>query len=224
MGYHLDFDVLGLDFLERRLMEEDLIPSQAPLREGLAEKLAALGGAGVKTLSDLEGRLKKDAAVEALSRDSGVGEPYLKLLGRVLRGYRPKPAALSEYPRVDPQLPGALKVHGIADSRTLWTAAHRSEGRKALAAAVGVPLPALTELVLLSDLSRIQWVSPLFAVLLGAAGFKSVAAVAGAGAEDLAVKAAAANRAEGLFKGTVGERDMGRLVYLARRLPLELEL
>ncbi len=82
----------------------------------------------------------------------------------------------------------------------------------------------MLELERLSDLSRVQWVSPLFASLLSDAGFGSVARVAAAKPDALYAKVDAANDARGRpYKGKVGQRDMGRLIYLASLLPAELE-
>lgn len=53
MPYYLDFSALDLNYLATRLSEEDLIPSQLPLREDLPEKLASFRNAGVGTLADL---------------------------------------------------------------------------------------------------------------------------------------------------------------------------
>lgn len=135
----------------------------------------------------------------------------------------PKPADLAEYPNVPAAVSGALARHGIADSLSLWSAASRAKPRAALASETGVAHGELFELVCLSDLSRIQWVSPLFARLVHDAGFKTVKDVAKASAGDLAARVAAVNGLLKLFKGKIGEKDMGRLVYLAARLPHELE-
>ena len=75
-----------------------------------------------------------------------------------------------------------------------------------------------------SDLCLIQWVSPLFSRLIFDAGYKTVQDVASAHAEDLVVGVSTVNKKENLFKGKIGARDMGRLVYIASILPHELEL
>lgn len=224
MPYYLDFTKLKLDFLEKRLSEEDLIPSQLPLREGLTEKLELLDSVGIRTLSDLNEAIQKDTSRNALSGGIGMSTEYLKLLARVLRAYTPKATKLATYPNTDVQVISKLAQQGIKDSYTLWTAASGSMNRTRLAADTDIPLEKLSTMVCLSDLSRIQWVSPLFARLIFDAGFKTVADVACAQAQELMTKISIINQKEKLFNGKIGERDMGRLVYLASLLPHELEM
>jgi hypothetical protein len=223
MPYHLDFTFLKLKFLEERFGKEDLIPSLLPLREGLADKLARLDASGISTLADLSAPLGKAKSLQALSRTAGVAVDYLNLLGRALRGFRPKPADLTDYPGVDKKSVAKLDREGITDSRTLWEAACRGKERVRLAEKTGIDKRALFELVCLADLSRIQWVSPLFARLLHDAGFRNVREVTGAKSEDLFEKVDVVNKMNKLYKGKIGLRDMGRLVYLSSLLTRELE-
>lgn len=46
MAYELDFSTLTLGFLKKRLLEEDLIPSQIPLTRDLDEHIATLSSCG----------------------------------------------------------------------------------------------------------------------------------------------------------------------------------
>ena len=78
-------------------------------------------------------------------------------------------------------------------------------------------------LACLCDLSRIQWVSPLFARLLLEAGYGSVARVSAAQSSELVQAIADANARLLLFKGKIGQKDMARLVYCANLLSQELE-
>lgn len=73
------------------------------------------------------------------------------------------------------------------------------------------------------DLSRIQWVNPLFARLLLEAGYGSVARVSAAQSRELVQAIADANARLLLFKGKIGQKDMARLVYCANLLSQELE-
>jgi hypothetical protein len=221
--YHLDFDSLGLDFLEKRLAGEDLIPSQMVLREGLADTLERCRGAGVASLADLERKLATAKLLQGFSASSGVPAGYLTILARTLRGYRPKPVKLPDYPSVDAKLVSLLAGRGIIDSRSLFDALHKRKERRIFARAAGADEDALLELVRLADLSRIQWVSPLFARLLLEAGFSNTGEISRAKADDVYLRVDEVNKDRKLFKGKIGTRDMGRLVFLAALLPHELE-
>ena len=58
MGYHIAAERFPLDDLSRRIRESDLVPSRAPLLDGLEEKLTALQEQGIATLADLRAALK----------------------------------------------------------------------------------------------------------------------------------------------------------------------
>jgi hypothetical protein len=75
------------------------------------------------------------------------------------------------------------------------------------------------ELLSISDLCRIQWVSSSFARALVAAGAADAAAVAAANPETLFEVIKKANRNAKYYKGTVGLRDVKRLVVAARYVP-----
>lgn len=80
-----------------------------------------------------------------------------------------------------------------------------------------------TCLACVCDLSRIQWVNPLFARLLLEGGYGSVARVSAADSSELVQAIADANARLLLFKGKIGQKDMARLVYCANLLSQELE-
>jgi len=125
MPYYIDFDTLDLGYLKKRLLEEDLIPSQLPLRDNIDNHCHALTTSGITTLSRLGKVLQKDTDIKNLSEQTKVPTEYLKLLGRVLRGYTPKPALLSEYPKKDQMIVLKLAQQKIKDSMCLWISAHK---------------------------------------------------------------------------------------------------
>jgi hypothetical protein len=223
MPYHLDLQTLPIEYLKERLMAEDLIPSMTVLREGLGQNLARLKRAGLKTLQEAEKALKTKKNIEILAESTGIPGEYLTVLGRALRGYRPKPHSLAEFPELGAILVKRLSKAGADTTLDLYQAAASRKGREGLCTKAGVDEKDLIVALRLSDLSRIQWVSPVFARLILAAGYGEARAVAKASPESLYRDVAAANDRLGLFKGKIGLRDMGRLVFLARELEFEVE-
>lgn len=88
-----------------------------------------------------------------------------------------------------------------------------------MARKAGLDVKDIAECLALSDLSRIQWVSPAFARVLIAAGYPSAKKVAGANPEVLSRAVTEANEGAGFYKGKVGLRDIKRLVASARYVP-----
>lgn len=219
MSYTVDANAMGLEQLRQRLEGTDLIPSHQALLESLPKRLASLKGAGIKTVSALRERLKSAKSLAALAEDSGIDPEYLKLLRRVIEGFFPKPQPLRGFAWLDPRVIAKLGEIGITDSRQLYEAA--AAGLTALAKKSGLSKQALSECVALSDLSRVQWVSPTFARVLVAAGFVSAAEVAEADPDALYSAVTTANSGALYYKGKIGLRDIQRLIAAASHVPAE---
>ena len=217
MSYHIDDTTVGLDWLEERLRTTDLIPSQKPLLDGLPEKLSALAEAGIETLGDLRAALKTEKALMALSQASGVQAGYLQSLRRAIEGFFPKPKPIKDMDWLEQKMVAGLDKLGIRNTRQLFEAAFSAA--QGLRGADGLDKGDLTQVVAISDLCRIQWVSPNFARVLVAAGFADAAAIAGADPDLLFDAITRANQGGRYYKGKVGLRDVRRLVAAAAYVP-----
>jgi hypothetical protein len=70
----------------------------------------------------------------------------------------------------------------------------------------------------LSGLTRIRWTSPAVARMLPAAGYRIVAQVACADPDILFRDPDRVNREQKIFNGTIGSRDVRRLIRAAENL------
>lgn len=217
MPYHIDDQSADLSSLQARLEDTDLIPSQLPLRDGLNKKMAVLRGAGIESVADLRAALKNSSSLVSLSERSRVDPDYLKLLKRTVNGFFPKPRSLGEVDWLGNDSIAALHKAGIRNTKQLFEAAEAD--RAAFAREVGADPEDISELSTVSDLCRIQWVSPSFARVLMAAGMNDAAAVAKADPQVLYAAIADANEGAKFYKGKVGLRDVRRLVTAARYVP-----
>lgn len=215
--YYLDDSATDLTDLRKRLETSDLIPSQEPLLDGLDAKLTALRAAGIVSLADLRAALKSPKSLASLSTASGVDPEYLQLLKRTVSGFFPKPRPLSEFDWLESRISACLKSAGITNTQKLFDAA--SNGTGPLATEIGANESDLAELVAISDLCRIQWVSPKYARVILATGHNTAAAVARADPENLFHAIAEANKGGKFYKGKVGLRDVRRLVTAAAYVP-----
>lgn len=215
MSYYPDFSGLDLRYLERRLTGVEPIPSQLALRENLGPRLAALRKAGIHTCMELLAAVKTPKARAELSLASGIDGEYLALLKRFLEGQRPKPHPLSEFSGIDPHTLKALAARDMRSTAELFDALQGAKDLAALAKELGIGAPRLTELYELSDLCRIQWVGPSYALLLRAAGYKDPRAIAKADPETLRSRVCDANASLGISKVNIGLKDSARLVALA---------
>lgn len=214
MGYFIDAKATRLEDLKQRLQETDLIPSQEPLLGGITNAISALEKTGIHNLADLRANLKTKKSLAVLAEKSGVSKDYLVLLRRTINGFFPKPRPFKDMVWLHKPAVLALQDAGLKNTRQLFEAKARQ-----LPDMPNVDQETLAELVAISDLCRVQWVSPNFARGLVAAGFDTALDVANADPEVLATALEAANRDGKFYKGKVGLRDIRRLVFAARYVP-----
>ncbi len=217
MPYYADDRSTDLSSLQARLEDTDLIPSQLPLRDGLGEKMTALREAGIESVADLRAALKSARSLASLAERSGVDPAYLKLLKRTVNGFFPKPRSLGEADWLDESTITALQKAGIRNTKQLFEA--NESDIADLARQAGAEPEDLAELGTVSNLCRIQWVSPSFARVLMAAGMVDAAAIARADPDALYAAIAEANEGAKFYKGKVGLRDVRRLVTAAGYVP-----
>ncbi len=201
-----------LEFLGKRLEKTDLIPSQRPLLDGLSQNLSALENAGIHDLDTLRKRVKTAASRAALSEVTGVSPEYLNLLRRTVEGLFPKPRPLSEFHWLKKETLGRLETAGLKTTHQVFEAGNdwAEKARKAKLAKQEIQ-----EIQSLSDLCRVQWVSPSFAGALFAAGFETAEALCVADPEAVHAAVLKANENARFFRGSVGLRDIRRLVAAA---------
>ncbi|MGC9335101.1 MAG: DUF4332 domain-containing protein [Anaerolineae bacterium] len=108
------------------------------------------------------------------------GNKEMERLASCLRQERieTKPAALKDFPGVDPEHLAALAEAGIHDAGQMIASGRTPATRRALAEKTGVPLDRILELVKLSDLSRLKGVRGIRARLYLDAGIDTVAHMA----------------------------------------------
>lgn len=215
MAYYIDAESISLADLQKRIEATDLVPSRVALLDQLGTKVKALERYGITTLAQLRHELKNTRRLEAVAQATGIDVPYLVLLRREIEGYFPKPFALQDFKWLPPKEIARLEQHGLHDTLALYEAARNAQKKARLAAATGVDSAALEALTRLADLTRIQWVSPTTARLLAAVAYDSAAKVAAANAKDLYEALRRVNEGNRFFKGTIGLRDVKRLVQAA---------
>lgn len=96
-------------------------------------------------------------------------------MGPGAMGFKESPRRIADFYGVDRDVADRLAVEGVVRADQLLVAGHLPEDRAALAAATGLPLSTIRELVGLADLSRLEDIEPGLAYLLYAAGIRAVA-------------------------------------------------
>ena len=207
---------MSLEAIKTRILGTDLVPSRAILKENIDGVFDALNKAGIDQLSELKAVLQTPAKLQALSQQCGVSVDYLNLLRREIESYESKPFKIKDIAVLteeEIQLIQRLKIHSSND---LFQEVKSRGGVTFLQQNTGISEKRLTYLFQLSDLVRVQWVSLNFAMWLIEAGYTCVQDVARANADEMDARLRAVNLNGKFFKGSIGQRDLNRLIYSAK--------
>jgi len=215
MPYYIDAERVSLGDLQKRIEETDLVPSRSSLLEEIDGTFSKLKAHGFVTLADLRKGLKNPKNIPALSKEVGIDTTYLTLLRREIEGYFPKAHPVGAFDWFLKTDLDNLESRGLKNTALLYDALASPEKRAEVAIALGVDADVIDSLYTLADLTRIQWVSPTAARMLVSAGYTDVKAVCDADPEGLCSELDRVNRENKYFKGTIGLRDVRRLVKAA---------
>lgn len=218
MSYYVDDQKITLPDLKNRLRDTDLIPSRQALLEDIENCFEKLQNNSIHSLADLRKILKTPKTMIALSDHSKISIEYLTLLRREIESFFPRAVQLREFEWLDSGLISALGGHGYSDAKSLFEAGEDLAKRQEIVNSPGVGGTFFEELMVLVDLSRIQWVSPTFAGVLFHSGYFSAKAIASAEAEKLFADVELTNHDNRYFKGKVGLRDIARVIKAASYL------
>ena len=213
MRYCFDAETISLTTLKERILSTDLVPSREVIKTGLDDVLEKIKGLGIHNLAALRKELKDNKRLFAIADQTGIDKDHLALLRREVESWYPKPCSLKEFDWIPADEIAKLEAAGIK------TAADVCENPEK-ARTAGVPADQMDHLFKCADLTRIQWVSPLTARMLIAAGYDTPASVAGAVPEELDKGMQAVNTVHAWFKGRIGLRDIKRLIDAARYVSL----
>ncbi len=207
---------ISLAMLRERILHTDLVPSRAVLVENIEVWFTRLQAAGIDGLSELKAAIKTPAQLLALSHKSGVPDQYLTLLRREIEGYQPKPFKLRDALVLTEEDIQLLQHEKIQTSADLYQEVISQNGVTSLHQRSGIAEGKLTYIFQLADLARVQWVSLNFAMWLVEAGYKSAQEVARANVDEMDTRLRNVNQSSKYFKGSIGLRDLNRLIYAAQ--------
>jgi uncharacterized membrane protein len=120
-------------------------------------------------------RSRNKSKLDQVAAQSGIAADYLNLLRREASSYLPKPIALKQFSNISRDTLDSLQTMGLANTKHFYGYCQNGPGLQVLAAKTQRSHQILTEILALSDLSRLYGVGPAFARLLYESGIQSVA-------------------------------------------------
>ena len=208
MGYSVDLTKISINKYRDVLKKQNLLPGRRMLLENLDENFKRIANEDVHNLSELKSSLSSKQRLSAFAAKIGLSEDYLTILKREMGSMEQKPVPLSDFPGISGDTTSALLNKGIKTSKDMYEA--------------GVKGDEYHELNSLCNLVRINGVGAVAAKTLYEGGYKSVADIAGAKAEELLDGMNVVNADKKYYKANLGEKDM-QFIIDAANLILEHE-
>ncbi len=216
MSYYINADHVALSDLQKRIEATDLVPSRAALLKDIQRKFQKLSAQEIKTLADLRKQMKTAQQISAFSGRVGIDEEYLALLRREIESYFPKAFPLSAFNWLPAKECKKLEEAGYKNAQKLYDALGSLQQRKLIGNDLQIDISTLATIFCLVDLTRVQWISPLFARMMASAGYDSPQEIAKADAEELCNSVDTKNKENKYFKGKIGLRDIKRVIHAAQ--------
>ena len=172
--YHINIEKYSLQKFKQNLQSRDMIPSRVMLKDDLDARFLILEKNGITNHKQLIQTLKTKAKIAEFSNTTGLSIEYLTLLNREAKSYLPNPVRLDKFRGVEGEYIEKLAAVGIKNSRHLFNAGRDEASRIQLSKTSEIPIDFLSELVGLSDLSRVYGIGPVFARIIYDVGIHSI--------------------------------------------------
>jgi hypothetical protein len=217
MPYALDASKISLNQLKDIILECDLVPSRLPLKTQISGLCSQFSAWGFSHVEDLRQALKTPKKALVLAQTLQLDPQLLVLLRREIEALFPKPIPLREWVWFHDDDLNLLSDRGITHHIGLYEALEDTQTQKDLQALLSPTAP-WSEILEALHLTRVRWVSPLTAEMLLKAGYRSPEALAEADSRELFEKLVQVNQNGAYYRGTIGERDIARLIQSAKIL------
>jgi len=214
---------ISLSEFRLKLQSRRLLPGWRQLLEQIEERFAALERAGFHDVPALMDGLNTKPRLAKIARSTGIPEDYLTLLRREANSVLPKPVPLSIFPDVDASIAEKLRHAEITTTKHMLTRGYSPEGRQELAAATGLTLAEIEQLVQLADVSRVPGIGPVGARLLNKSGVHSVADFASCDAVALNRQMNAVNNVHHYTKIMASDKDLDWCIQIAKTIRIVVQ-
>lgn len=224
MAYYIDLKTLSFDDFKKWLEQiEYFIPSRKVLAEDINKRFDLLQSHGVSDLFELNEKLKTKKKLAEFVKISKLPEDYLTHLGREIKSFHPPARKIKDFQYLDDKIIEALQEKGIVNTLKLYDRVATKKERNKLKKELNLTNAEVLLLAKLADLSRLRYVSPLFATLLVNSSGDTVEKVQKADPKKLYQELIDLNADNKFYKGNIGAKDMEFLVRVSAFVPLEVE-
>lgn len=222
MRYTLDLRQIPLEKYLTILKRQNLLPGRRILLNDIDLNFQSFKDAGVSSTYELKGILSTPSKLATFSSLTGVAENYLVILKRELGSLAQKPVLLDTFPGLSGESISKLQIINIKTTKDFFDLYHSSSTADAVENISGIGGHDINELYCLCNLVRINGIGPTAARTMFESGYKRIADIAGADAEEMLSRITAVNSTMQYYQAKLGVKDM-RFIIDAARLVLDIE-
>jgi hypothetical protein len=217
MPFALDDTSISLMTIGETIAQSDLVPSRLPLRDHVLPLMRQFNAWGLEHLGDLRKALKTPKKALVLAQTLQIDPQLLVLLRREIEAFFPKPIPLREWVWFHEKDLAFLSDKGISNHIDLYNSLTEPGLRRELEGELE-PSASWTLILQTLELTRVRWVSPLFAEMLLQAGYQNPKAIAEGNKDKMFEQLVKVNQGGAYYRGTIGMRDILRVIDAARFL------
>ena len=212
MSYYIDLNNISLNEYKNMLKTRYLIPSQIVLRKNIDKYFLSIEKAGFKNMAMLKETFKTKKKAEDFAKTLNLPIDYTIVLRRELMSHHPPARKIAEYPTISDSIKSKLDAIDIKTSRQLYDLILTKKNRLELSKKLNASDEEILAIAKLMDVTRLRYVSPLFATLLVHSSCDSVEKLSKADEHVLYDEVKKINENNKFFKGNIGKNDMKFLI------------
>ena len=207
MSYYRDLSEIRIEDYKIQLLNHHLLPSWQILREDIEQNFKKIEEAGITNQAQLATALKTAKKAKEFAKQNQIPEKYCIVLRREVRSHQPPPRNLADYPTLSEKTKNILQKNGYKTSVDIFPELINNASRKSFSEKTTLSTQTIEELTHLIDVTRLRYVSPIFATLLVAAQADTITKIAKQDPLELKNKLDAVNQEKKLSKATFGKND-----------------
>lgn len=222
MAYYIDLSKISLSEYKDMLLTRYIIPSQMILRDNIDENFKKIESSGIKDMAALKESLKSRTQAEKMAEKLSIPEEYVIVLRRETCSHHPPARNLDEYPTITNHARNVLGDMDVTRSDQLYPLLMTPSSRKSMSAKLQLTYEQALTVAKLMDVSRLRYVSPLFATLLVHSPYDTVARISKADPQEMYDDLSALNTSQTFFKGQLGRNDTLFLIQDTEHVDIDL--
>ena len=222
MAYYIDLTKISLDAYKDMLMKNYILPSQMILRNNIDKYFKKIESSGISNMAGLREKLKTKTRAQAFADKLKIPQDYIIVLRREVNSRHPLARNLDEYPTISTHAKNVLSDMDVIKSNQLYPLLATPSSRRSMGSKLQMTFDQALHAAKLMDVTRLRYVSPLFATLLVHSPYDTVEKISKADPQEMYDLLAKLNAEKSFFEGHLGKNDTLFLIQDTQYVDIDL--